>query len=102
MQKTSSLLTNLRQRYVLAIGLIAVLVVGSTYFLQQLIAAKAEHAAIINMAGKQRMLSQMVSRLAVEHQKHLLKQQPNTQVSNQLRSSAQTMLDKHTKLVSLS
>ncbi len=67
MQQTSSLLKNLRQRYGLAIALIAISIICSTYFLQQLVTVKAEDARIVNVAGKQRMLSQLVGRLAIEH-----------------------------------
>ncbi|TQV71025.1 response regulator [Aliikangiella marina] len=102
MQKTSTLLSNIRTRYIAAIALVAILVAVSTYFLQQLIATKAEDASIVNLAGRQRMLSQMVSRLAIEHQKYLLNAQPNAQVAEQLKFSAALMLSSHQQLVSVS
>lgn len=51
-------------QYVIALGLIAVLVVASHLSLLETMAAHVTWASIINLSGKQRMLSQRISRLA--------------------------------------
>jgi len=53
----------LRQRYFLALSLIAVLVIISQVMSQWLIASQFSNASIINIAGRQRMLSQEITKL---------------------------------------
>jgi signal transduction histidine kinase len=53
----------LRRRYFLALLLIAVLVIISQAMSQWLIASQARNASLINIAGRQRMLSQEITKL---------------------------------------
>ncbi|MDH5508740.1 MAG: PAS domain S-box protein [Nitrospinota bacterium] len=51
-------------QYVLALGLIAILVLASYLALLELMTAQATWAQVINLSGRQRMLSQRISKLA--------------------------------------
>ena len=52
----------LRRRYLLALSLIAVLITASQVTLQVLISAQADDSNVINLAGRQRMLSQKIAK----------------------------------------
>ena len=52
---------HLVQRYILALFLIAVLVVSSHYYVEIILYTKTSYADIINLAGRQRMLSQKIA-----------------------------------------
>ncbi len=56
---------NLTGRYLLALGVIALLSVTTFVFLRAAIAEQATSAAEVNVAGRQRMLSQRISRFAL-------------------------------------
>ena len=52
---------NLRNRYVLALSLIALLIITSQIVIQLTIAWSDDDARVVNVAGRQRMLSQKIS-----------------------------------------
>jgi PAS domain S-box-containing protein len=52
-----------RRRYFLALSLIAILVIVSQAMIQWLIASQSSDSSIINIAGRQRMLSQKITKL---------------------------------------
>ena len=56
---------NLTRRYLLALGVIAALSITTFVFLRTAITAQATSAAEVNVAGRQRMLSQRISRFAL-------------------------------------
>ncbi len=60
---TSSL--NLTRRYILALGFIGALSIAAFLILRFAIAAQETGAAVVNVAGRQRMLSQRISRFAL-------------------------------------
>jgi|CXWL01.1.fsa_nt_gi putative methionine-R-sulfoxide reductase with GAF domain len=60
---TSSL--NLTRRYVLALSFVAVLSITAFITLRAAITAQETSAAVVNVAGRQRMLSQRISRFAL-------------------------------------
>ena len=61
--QTSSL--NLTRRYLLALGFIAALSIAAFVILRSAITAQETGAAVVNVAGRQRMLSQRISRFAL-------------------------------------
>ncbi|MEI6388738.1 MAG: diguanylate cyclase [Spirochaetota bacterium] len=57
---------NLRNRYVLALSLIALLIITSQIVIQLTIAWSDDDARVVNVAGRQRMLSQKISKVSLE------------------------------------
>jgi signal transduction histidine kinase len=57
---------NLTWCYLLALGLVAFFVVGSQIWLQPTIAEMEDHSRIINIAGRQRMLSQKITKTVLQ------------------------------------
>ncbi len=57
----------IQRGYLIALSLIALLSIGSHLLLDHLLATQRESAPTINLAGRQRMLSQRVSRFALEY-----------------------------------
>ncbi len=55
------------KRYVIAISLIALLATGAFYFLHLALETNALTALIVNMSGKQRMLSQRIASLSQQY-----------------------------------
>ncbi|MEM9411730.1 MAG: ATP-binding protein [Planctomycetota bacterium] len=55
-----------RNRYVIALGLLALLMVSNQTIIQNTIQSQSTDAAIINVAGRQRMLSQKIAKLGLE------------------------------------
>ena len=53
-----------RRAYLIGLGLIAVLSIGSFLLVDDMVEAQEHSAAVINVAGRQRMLSQRVARLS--------------------------------------
>ena len=56
----------LRKRYIVALSLIAILVVSANLATQSLIDKQSHDSRIINLAGKQRMLSQKITKYAYQ------------------------------------
>lgn len=56
--------TKLRQRYTVALSLIAFLVIISQILIQFLLSAQIHDSHIVNIAGRQRMLSQKITKLS--------------------------------------
>ena len=56
--------SQLRRRYVVALSLIAILIIASQVVMQFLIADQEHDSRVINIAGRQRMLSQKITKLA--------------------------------------
>ncbi|MGB5444214.1 MAG: diguanylate cyclase [Psychromonas sp.] len=56
--------TKLRQRYTIALSLIALLIIISQIIIQFVIAAQIHDSHIVNIAGRQRMLSQKITKLS--------------------------------------
>lgn len=61
---SSLTVSQLRKRYVFALGLIALLVVASQAIMQYLISDEAHDSRVVNIAGRQRMLSQRITKTA--------------------------------------
>ncbi len=55
----------LRKRYATALGLIAFLIIISQIFIQVSLNENADSSRVINIAGRQRMLSQMLTKSAL-------------------------------------
>ncbi|MEH6813245.1 MAG: type IV pili methyl-accepting chemotaxis transducer N-terminal domain-containing protein, partial [Motiliproteus sp.] len=60
-KKSSSILRNLTVRYLVALALIAILVTTSSLALEVLISEQDAASAVINISGRQRMLSQRIA-----------------------------------------
>jgi diguanylate cyclase (GGDEF)-like protein len=56
----------LRNRYVLALSLIAILIIISQIVIQLTIVQSDDYGRVINIAGRQRMLSQKITKLALQ------------------------------------
>ncbi|MFT6986068.1 MAG: diguanylate cyclase (GGDEF)-like protein/PAS domain S-box-containing protein [Psychromonas sp.] len=56
--------SKLRQRYIIALSLIALLIIGSQIVIQFSLAAQIYDSHIVNIAGRQRMLSQKITKLS--------------------------------------
>ncbi|MFT6924586.1 MAG: diguanylate cyclase (GGDEF)-like protein/PAS domain S-box-containing protein [Psychromonas sp.] len=56
--------SKLRQRYIIALSLIALLIIGSQIVIQFLLTAQIYDSHLVNIAGRQRMLSQKITKLS--------------------------------------
>jgi signal transduction histidine kinase len=56
---------NLRRAYIIALGMIAILTIVSQILIQITLGAGASDAVVINLSGRQRMLSQRISKTAL-------------------------------------
>ncbi|MFT7053089.1 MAG: nitrate/nitrite-specific signal transduction histidine kinase, partial [Psychromonas sp.] len=56
--------SKLRQRYIIALSLIALLIIGSQIVIQLLLTAQVYDSHLVNIAGRQRMLSQKITKLS--------------------------------------
>ena len=56
---------NLTRQYLLALGVLAALSIATFFFLQVSIQGQTTDAAVVNVAGRQRMLSQRIARFAL-------------------------------------
>ncbi|MDO9302595.1 MAG: GAF domain-containing protein [Anaerolineales bacterium] len=76
---------SLTRRYVLALSLVALLSITAFFILRIAITAQETSAAVVNVAGRQRMLSQRISRFAL-----LLVLNKNTTEETSLRETLQS------------
>lgn len=57
--------SNFKKRYIIALSLIALLTLSSQLYIQSLLANQKHDSNIVNIAGRQRMLSQKITKLAM-------------------------------------
>lgn len=69
--QAQELKSSFTRRYVIAISLIALLSTGAFYFLHLGLKTSDSTALIVNMSGKQRMLSQRVASLSQQYYSHI-------------------------------
>ena len=86
---------NFTKRYIFALSLIALFSISAFFNLKYLIDNQAQDAEIINISGRQRMLSQKIALLALSY-----KNQPNESVKNELLKNMDLMLTSHNRLLS--
>ncbi|WP_226635710.1 diguanylate cyclase [Novosphingobium profundi] len=86
---------SLTLRYVVALGLIALLSIVSHFVLTETLRANEGGAAIINMSGRQRMLSQRISALADDLHRG------DEEVREPLETAVRQFADAHRELASL-
>ncbi len=63
---THTVVKKLRKRYLLALTIIGCIVIGSQILIQFAIQGNIDDSRIINLAGRQRMLSQKISKIVLE------------------------------------
>lgn len=89
---------SLTVRYIVGLTLIAILSIGSYHIMENLVAGEQATAAIINISGRQRMLTQKTAMLTMqltESQSPAEKQQ----LQAELKRSINLMLDSHHALI---
>ncbi len=84
----------IKWRYLPALGAIALLTIGSQYFLHALIDEQQSDAQIINLAGRQRMLSQKITK-AASHSLLLEHEADRKAARRELETSLDTWLEAH-------
>jgi diguanylate cyclase (GGDEF)-like protein len=63
----NEVIKTLRKRYLLALSIIAILVLGSQFVIQYTVQLEADDSRIINIAGRQRMLSQRITKCSLAY-----------------------------------
>ena len=59
------IVTMLKQRYILALGIIVIMLILSEVMLQRALKFEQDDSRVINIAGRQRMLSQKINKAAL-------------------------------------
>ncbi len=99
-QLGSSVVRGYRYRYLIALGLIAVLVSTSFMIVERVLGVQYEDSSTINIAGRQRMLSQKIAFYAGLYQQQLKTSDPAApQLAAKLYDAAELMFASHEYLM---
>ena len=86
---------SLERRYVLAVGLIAFVLIASFFVFNQHVARGADDSKVINMSGKQRMLSQRIALLSHMIAYHNITDEARQDYISKLSSALETLKQNH-------
>lgn len=101
MQRETATKSSLRSRYIVALALIAGLTIAAQVWLHSVIDSQQVDGNIINIAGRQRMLSQRIGKLALllDESAHFHEPEVNMQAAQDLRKALDLWTTSHKGLL---